>query len=218
MYDITLISSFHIIQGKCNPNELYKIIEKIKPDVIFEELPQQVFDIIYSEGNQPQSLEAIAIKKYIESYQIEHIPVDSYQVNESDLFNETEIIEKNSFEYSGLWRKLLFMINKYGYSFINSNSNDEIMERINNIEEDVLSKINDKELDKKYKREKEVHAKREDEMLRNIYNFSVIHSYSKAVFICGAEHRKQLIEKISDFEKKENFNLNWTLYRCSNIF
>jgi len=36
VYNITLINSVHKKLGKCNSNELYKIIERIQPEVIFE--------------------------------------------------------------------------------------------------------------------------------------------------------------------------------------
>jgi len=42
-------------RGKCNSNELYRIIEKIQPEIIFAELPYDVFEIIYTEGRRPTS-------------------------------------------------------------------------------------------------------------------------------------------------------------------
>ena len=33
--------------GKCNSNELYKIIESINPELIFEEIPPSYFDEYY---------------------------------------------------------------------------------------------------------------------------------------------------------------------------
>ena len=44
MYNITFIGTCHGKYGKCNSDELYKIIESISPDVIFEELTQDLFD------------------------------------------------------------------------------------------------------------------------------------------------------------------------------
>ncbi len=37
MYNITLICTRHSEIGECNINALYKIIERIEPDLIFEE-------------------------------------------------------------------------------------------------------------------------------------------------------------------------------------
>jgi len=38
MYNITLVCTAHKPLGNCNSEELYKIIEKINPEVIFEEI------------------------------------------------------------------------------------------------------------------------------------------------------------------------------------
>jgi len=51
MYTITLICTTHSELGKSNSDELYKIIESICPDVIFEELPKTLNDRFYN-GNQ----------------------------------------------------------------------------------------------------------------------------------------------------------------------
>jgi len=56
MYNIIILFSFHMERGKCNSNELYRIIEKIQPEIIFEELPYDVFEIIYANGYIPESL------------------------------------------------------------------------------------------------------------------------------------------------------------------
>jgi hypothetical protein len=32
------------------------------------------------------------------------------------------------------------------------------------------------------------------------------------MFICGAEHRKSIMQKIREYERKEKIKLNWTFY------
>jgi hypothetical protein len=44
MYNITLVCTHHSEFGECNSDELYKIIELVQPNVIFEELNQDLFD------------------------------------------------------------------------------------------------------------------------------------------------------------------------------
>ena len=63
MYIITSITTSHNEHGNCNSNELYKIIERIAPEVIFEEVPQSKFSKVY-EGLPGDSLETNTIKKY----------------------------------------------------------------------------------------------------------------------------------------------------------
>lgn len=212
MFNITILSSFHLERGKCNTVELYKIIEKIQPETIFEELPSDVFEIIYNMGRSPESLEAITIKRYLKNHQIDHVPVDTLHINEAELFNEFDLIESKSNEYAELMKQQLSMIIQNGYSFLNSDECEELNDRIRIIEENILFEINNPLLYNRYLADKELHNKREDMMLQNIYNYSKKYSYNKALFICGSEHRKPLIRKIQRFEMTERIKLNWILY------
>lgn len=212
MYNITLLSSFHKNLGKCNPDELYKIIEEIQPEIIFEELSFDTFSFVYSDGYIPYTVEAITIKKYIENNPIKHFPVDTYPINETDLFNGADEIAKRSNEYVKLWNEQVSMITNYGYVFLNSNACIELLDKIRIAEETVLLVINDEKFFRDFKSENELHNKRENEMIKNIFNYSKQYPYNKALLICGAEHRKQLRQKIQEYEAKEKLKLNWTFY------
>lgn len=50
---------------------------------------------------------------------------------------------------------------------------------------------------------------RENEMVKNIYNYCYRSNYGKALFLVGAAHRKSLINKISKFEINKKQNLDW---------
>lgn len=212
MHNITLLSSFHKIHGKCNPDELYKIIEKIQPEIIFEELSFDGFEKIYSPFYQPQTIEAITIKAYLQRHQIKHFPVDTYPIKEIDLLSDAQVIGDNSYEYRELWNQKLSKIAQDGYFFLNSNDCIEMLDRTSTIEETVLSEIGNIKLLNEHKAEKTLHDNRENEMLTNIYNYSKQYSFNKALFICGVKHRKPLNRKIQEHETKETFKLNWTFY------
>ncbi len=72
---IILITTGHSENGLCNTVELFKIIEGIKPKIIFEEVSPAKFEGVYK-GTRKDSLETSTIKKYLERHSIEHIPVD----------------------------------------------------------------------------------------------------------------------------------------------
>ena len=212
MYNITLLSSFHKNLGKYNPDELYKIIEEIQPEIIFEELSFDTFSFVYIDGYIPDTVEVMAIKKYLRNYPIKHFPVDTYPINESELFNGADQIAKKSIEYVNLWKEQVAMITEKGYNFLNSSTCSELLDKIQGIEKTVLLEINDIKLSHGFKSEIELHNRREYEMLLNIYTYSKKYPYDKAMFICGAEHRKPLKQKILEYETKENLKLNWTFY------
>lgn len=126
--------------------------------------------------------------------------------------SDAQIIWDTNNEYRELWHQILLKINQDGYSFINSNECVEMLDKIQIIEETVLSEINNVKLLSDHETEKLLHDKRENEMLRNIYNYSKQYQFDKALFICGVEHRKPLKQKIQEYEAKENFKLNWIFY------
>ena len=212
MQSITLVSSFHKNLGSCNPNELYKIIQGIQPEIIFEELSVDTFSSVYAKGYIPKTIEALAIKNYIRKHAIMHFPVDTYPIRESDLFNGADLIAKKSVEYVKLWKEKVSMIIERGFTFLNSNACAELMEKISDIEERVLIEMNNEKLSREYISENELNSKREYEMLKNIYDYSCNYQYSKAMFICGVKHREPLKKKIKEYEKKQNLNINWKFY------
>ncbi|MCL1933141.1 MAG: hypothetical protein FWF53_04950 [Candidatus Azobacteroides sp.] len=182
------------------------------PDVIFEELSYED-SFIYEAGYIPVTIEAKTIKRHMEKYPIEHIPVDTYEMTVTNIFMGYDIIANNSVEYTELVKEQLsMMICLYGYTFLNSSNCVEIFDRMHIIEGNVLLDINNAKLSYQYKLYNELHDKRENEMLQNIYNYSKLNQYENAIFICGAEHRKSIIQKIQEYERKETFKLNWVTY------
>lgn len=213
MYNITLLSSFHKVVGKCNSDELYKIIEEIQPEIIFEELPYDVFNTVYAAGYIPQSLEALTIKKYLSKYQVKHIPVDTYAKDISSHFYGYDRIATNNKEYLEFFNQIISLVSQHGYSFINSDEHATQLDKLQVWEGNILSEMNDTKLIYQYNLSKELDDKRDVEMLKNIYNYSKQYNYNKGLFICGAEHRKSIIQKISEYERKEELKLNWNFYK-----
>jgi len=80
MHNITFISTIHKEIGKCNAEELYKIIKKLNPEVIFLE----AVDGTYSDyenynfltyGVNHNKLEIAAIQKYNCDTTFQYVPV-----------------------------------------------------------------------------------------------------------------------------------------------
>ena len=185
---------------------MYKIIKEIKPEIIFEELSRNLFNIIYAEGYNPYSLEAIAINIYLKEHHIQHIPVDILEKQEEDMFGGYNMLLNKSTEYDKLFKHQLSLISQHGYLFLNSFSCIELLDRMHIIEENVLLEINDENLLNQYKLDSELQEKRAIVMLENIYDYSKQHQYNNALFICGAGHRKSIMQKILEYEKKEKLN------------
>jgi pheromone shutdown protein TraB len=210
MYNVSIISSIHKELGKCNTEELYRIIEKIKPEVIFEELDYPRFYEAYKE-RQPFSLETDTITIYIQNNIIEHIPVDTYdmpEINREKKVNMEKIIYENNNEYKKILYTQTQLAGRYGFNALNSIQFNELTEMIKTEEELFFKNTDNEEYKKTYKTWIEFNNNREYEMIRNIYNFSKEHKYNKAIFFVGADHINSIRKKIHEY-KEEQININW---------
>lgn len=219
MYSITLICTRHEEAGKCNSNELYRIIENISPEIIFEEIPPTFFDK-YNKHKTHRNLETITISRYLEAHKIEHIPVDSDDVPCESFFLDhinmhrkiEGLTDVNGFDFRTLTDRNRDYIERYGFEYLNSDSCIYFCELLANAIERGIKKLNNEKLFRTNELWKEVQAKRENVMLQNIYKYSEDHKYNKAVFPLGAGHRKSIIQKVQRYHKKQKLKLNWSFY------
>ncbi len=80
MHNITFISTVHEENGKCNADELHKIIKKISPEVVFFEALEETYSkyensMFLSFGVFHKKLEISAIQKYSCNTTFKYIPV-----------------------------------------------------------------------------------------------------------------------------------------------
>lgn len=220
MHNITLICTKHKELGKCNSEELYKIIESIIPEIIFEELSHSDFHRYYQENIPTLSLETNTIKKYLKNHKIKHIPVSTYEIaNIYSCKKEMDYMFDIFYsynEYCELKELLSLMTAQDGFIYLNSNQSDELFERIHIMEENIIKSINDENLSRIYKLWNEIHENRENEIINNIYNYSKEHQYNQALLFIGAGHRKSIIKKIKKIEVQEKIKLNWAFYNLKN--
>mgnify|MGYP001092206003 CR=1 FL=1 len=219
MYNITLIYTRHKESGNCNSIVLYNIIEQIKPEIIFEELSYTNFDQCYNQMSLV-TLESRAIKRYIQNHQAKQIPVDTfplpqYYYEELDrMYNK--ICNSNTIHESRVLQNLLKhqsrLEDQYGFQFLNSDVNDRLFEEINLLTEALLNILNDETLYRIRRLEKEIIERREYEILKNIYDFSIKNLFNQAIVFIGSGHRRSLMALIEQFEKEENLKLHWMMY------
>ncbi|MDZ7659492.1 hypothetical protein [Fodinibius sp.] len=216
MYEITLIATAHKERGICNSNELYKIIEQISPEIIFEELTSDKFTTIY-EGSHTGNLETNTIKRYLQKHPIAHFPV-GLAVNElidvrrfkNDVDKMTSVFNQFN-EYQDLYNQHEIWSQLLGFPYLNSNRCGELFERLHALEADIVKMKNREKLSQMFKDWLDIQDRRENEIIKNIYNYSDQNKYNKALILVGAAHRKPIIDKLPTFEKKNKLALNWNL-------
>ena len=209
MYNISLLSTVHKEIGKCNSEELYKILQSISPDVIFLEAFKnsysQYHQMLFSQfGVYQERLEIKAIQAYSQNHAFEYVPV--LDIGLSDEFEtKLEIVSQN-IDYQRLLDNYISLEKENGFQFLNSKEQiayQELMQELENriIDNTIMHQKADESIDAY-----------EHSMLRNIYTFCQNNSFKTAIFMCGAGHRKTITQKIKEYELKENIKLNWTFY------
>jgi len=216
MYNITLVCTHHSEFGKCNSDELYKIIESIEPDVIFEELAQDLFDKFYKENTIPyEPPEIKSVKRYIKNHSISHFPVD---INVSDTLSSNEIAYMfNTLEKSTVYsiveedqKRLIF---QEGYAFLNSKKNEELIEKKKSLGKGLTQfQKNKNQLSRIHDLFWEEQHNREHEIIKNVYEYSGKIAYNQALLLLGSGHRKTIFEKVKKYEFEKHVKLNWALY------
>ena len=216
MYNITLVCTHHSEFGKCNSEELYKIIESLKPDVIFEELTQDLFDMFYKDNKIPNEPPEIkSVKRYIQYNNTSHVPVD---INASGTLSTIEI--NYMFNTVGKYRVYLKLEEEQkkmafegGYGFLNSKKNEELTEKRKSVEKSLIElQINRDQLLRIHELFYEEQHNREHEIIKNIYNYSEKITYNQALLLLGSGHRKTIFEKVKKYKSENHVRLNWVLY------
>ncbi len=209
MYNITLLSTVHKEIGKCNSEELYKIFQSINPDVIFleafENSYSQYHQMLFSQfGVYQERLEIKAIQAYSQNHPFEYVPV--LDIGLSDEFEKKITIVSENKDYQILLDKYISLEMNGGFQFLNSERNIALQEEMRELENCI---IKNEIFHQKVNASIDTY---ENSMLRNIYSFCKEKPFNKAIFMCGAAHRKTIIQKIVEYEAKENPKLNWIFY------
>jgi hypothetical protein len=217
MFNVTLISTEHIENGNCNSDELYKIIETIKPDVIFEEQNNDdKYQSYYNEEDSFKSLEVKTILKYKQNHEIIHIPVDiePFQYLSPKEWDYLFESFKKYDIYKQLEKEHCSLRNKYGFAYLNSERCSELFTKVELAKKqiitfNVLTKNYLTNISNLFHKENDV---RESAMLQNIYKYSKENQYNQAVFLLGFAHRKSMEKKIIAYMTNDNFKINWSFY------
>lgn len=217
MQNVILISTEHVESGKCSSDELLKIIESIKPEVIFEEEPNdEKYHSYYTDPNSFKSLEIQTIIKYKQNHDIVNLPIDK-PINEFaslyllDCFTK---IFKQYQDYKNLIREHCSLRDKYGFTYLNSKQCSDLNEKKILLEKQIISNSGPKknDLNNLYNQFHQEVVAREIKMIESIYEFTKSNKFDKAIFFLGYAHRESIRKQISEYKLVNSTRINWTFY------
>ncbi|RFZ90068.1 hypothetical protein D0C36_22770 [Mucilaginibacter conchicola] len=216
MYDITLISTVHTERGNCTSAELYKIISGIAPEIIFEELPDNLFKICYDQEIPMEVLELKCVHNYLKDYPVKHFPVDiDISATLSNYHIDYMFNEFNRYDaYRKIERQQVTLTEEQGFGFLNSSYCAELFAEKAALEKQLIAFSNQKEfLADFYDRFHKEQESREIRMIENIYNISFHNEYHQAVFLLGSGHRRSFEKLAFKFNEMNDLKLNWKFYK-----
>ncbi len=215
---ITIIFSRHRSVGICNSDALYQIIERINPEVIFEELCENNFERAYSEHSLI-TLETMAIGLYQLSYPVKHIPVDTYKRPENfdekieALYNELFLkAGESSFHFRNFSDQMVAKVGQYGFPLLNSDANELLNDKRDELIAKALKTLNDKKLIELRRLELDVIERREEFILENIFRYSHEHHFGRGLMLIGSGHRKSIMQKVSQRSITEKLKIRWQYF------
>jgi hypothetical protein len=216
--NITLVCTIHEETGNCNVTELYKIIRSIRPQVIFEELSYNNFLKFYTHNFR--SLETDAVKRYARAHTVKQIPVDTFELplayheklEQMYKWMITDRTMNESFNWRCVMAALMKLESSLGFNMLNSELNDELLERLDRLEGKMLRRRNDDTFCGTRLMKLRTTLSREDKMISNIYRYSKKYPYGHALLLMGSGHRRSVIKKIGYAERQEQTKLKWEIY------
>jgi hypothetical protein len=197
MKTIFLICTVHEDCGLASASELYSILARLQPEVIFFEAPDDAFHEYIITGTR-SNLESISIRRYRQNNDVKVVAVDS-PTPEACFFEKLEEfnqrVEAKSMNYRRLmtWNKS--DIRDHGFPYLNSEYSTRRWIEIYIDLRATVKIINNQEVTEYLELWERTNDLRENEMMRNIAKYCEIHSFEKAAFLVGAAHRGSIIEK-----------------------
>ncbi|WP_339629836.1 hypothetical protein [uncultured Maribacter sp.] len=208
--NIYLISTVHKDKGNCTSESLFEILNKIKPDVVFCETSQQMFES-FKKGLIHSSLEFNSIEKLSKHHSFSFVAIDSFpapSLNFREKINELfGLIDKDN-KYSNAWRKNNEKTYLLGFKYLNSEDSIQLFNEMSEREKHVISQLDNLEYNKVYKKWLNLLDSRENEMLENINSYVENNEFKNAVFLCGCAHRRAIFDKV---KANKNIQLKWNL-------
>lgn len=208
---IRLIGTIHNPLGHCTVEALLSLLEWLAPDVIFEE--RRPCDVAERDSDTRwQSLERMAITRYVEGKQIQQIPVDNYELPAhfgKDANRLFDYVNRHSAEFRNLQYLADEEAYKYGFSYFNSPPWAALHRRQQALMEHTITQSADADLLSILTAWKSLILQREMSMIETIYSFARTQTFNDGVFLVGAGHTTSIADLIATRPVSDQPLITW---------
>jgi hypothetical protein len=211
---ITLVCTTHTEIGRCNENELTRILESIRPDVIFEEMRRSDFVEHYTDSSK-HTLEMKAMSRYLKNSSARQEPVDDYVIPvnfKRDMFALEEFVLSLSEEYRAALDEMQRMKFEYGFGYLNSQECVLQLEASERIFEETILKNGTDYAKSLLSMWNDHLRKRNEVMLENVYSFCRNNSFRIGVFLVGAGHLLPIVKGLEGRAKSRANLIEWKIW------
>jgi len=194
MKRIAVVCTVHEEKGLANVPGLLAILERIKPELIFLEVPSAALDD-YLTGSR-SDLESATVSRYRAEHVVDLVPVDlptpeaDFFTNNEDLF---ERIERTSPDYCRLVDWHSENVRAHGFAYLNSEHCSDFFSQLRQATDSAIESLADQRLAERYDLWNRTNTLRDEAMMTNIENHCRQTSFSRAAFLVGAAHRQSIL-------------------------
>jgi len=207
---VSVVGTVHEEQGLANVSQLQVILERIRPEVIFLEIPPAAFDD-FCDGTR-SNLESNAARRYREIHDVVLVPVDLPTPDE-EFFRNFRCLRERVRNTSADYRRLIswdnHYISDYGFAYLNSERCSEVWSEIYAAMRAAIEERDDHELIEIFDSWKHTNELRDRAMLKNIYDYCVLNPSENGVFLVGAAHRQSIINKSREGHRVGSPGIEW---------
>lgn len=214
---VTLVCTVHHEIGKCNVQELVKILVAVGPQVIFEEIRPDDFESFYTDESKC-TVEIRAIKEYLKGRKARQVPVDDYETPEGFgpyMRALDDFVESRSSAYCNAMDEMHKQQAELGFSYLNSSAFASSIKESERLYQEAVSTYGNDLARSKLSEWNDHTRKRESSMLGNIYRFCLQTNFTEAVFLVGAGHMSGIKKGIERYAKDQPNLVCWRLWNGS---
>ena len=211
MTQISLVGSVHEEKGLANTTELVRILERLRPEVIFLEIPTSLNEKQMREGIR-ETLESKSVGLYCQYNRVELVPVDLPTPELSFFRNNEQLhrrVEKVSREYCRLMDWHSEYVRSYGFPYLNSVHCDKILDDLDREIEASILQFDEPKLVEMLRSWNQMIERRDIEMMSNIRKYCMEHHFERCLFLVGASHRRSIRRKVESWGIADSQGIVW---------